>query len=87
MSIKRSKVKRRLDYDKLDYKNVIDEISEAQEILQEGYERLRSVLRTLPGSSSYEAYILGHLDNWINGGNPYDETIPVIIEDLEKELY
>lgn len=63
----------------------IEEIIEAQETLQAGLEQLRQALSGTPNELHYRSYILAHLDNWINGGNPYDSTIPVIIEELEEE--
>jgi len=64
--------------------DIASEIRAAREVLQEGFTALKSALKSLPEYNSYRGYIISHLDNWINGGNPYDNTIPVILEDIEK---
>jgi hypothetical protein len=65
-------------------REIIEELEDAQAQLEAGYYALKDALSKLRGRSRYESYILAHLKNWIQGGNPYDETIPKIIEAIRN---
>ena len=60
-------------------------LEEAKEKINEAVSLIREALENTDFETSAEAYIIGHLDNWANGNNPYDEHIPKIIEELENE--
>jgi len=64
----------------------IEAIKNAQAKLQEGLEELRQALAGTRNKHYWDSYILGHLDNWINGGNPHDDTIPNILEKIADEF-
>lgn len=65
--------------DKYERKELLEN---AQDKINEGIELIRQALKDTTHERHAEAYIIGHLDNWANGGNPYDETIPTLVEKI-----
>lgn len=62
----------------------IEQLEEAREKIEEAIQLIRDALRGTQQADSAEAYIIGHLQNWAEGDNPYDETIPKLIEELRE---
>jgi len=62
----------------------IFELEEAQEKINEAIDIIRQAVRGTEHEASADVYIIAHLNNWANGGNPYDETIPKLIENIRK---
>ena len=63
----------------------IELLNNAKDKINEACDLIREAVEDTDFESSSEAYIIGHLSNWANGNNPYDEHIPKIIEYLENE--
>jgi len=63
----------------------IDSLLEAQDLINEAIELIKDSLHGTEHLTHAEAYIIAHLDNWANGGNPYDYNILKYIEELERE--
>jgi hypothetical protein len=58
----------------------IDNLNEASEKIAEAIDLISEAVQDTPMERSANAYIIAHLSNWMDGHNPYDETIPVLIE-------
>jgi len=71
---------RTLELSEDDFLNLSDDMTEDER--EEMMEALDNI--NLPSARSLEAYMLGHLQNWIQGGNPYDETLDQVIDKLEN---
>ena len=63
----------------------IQMLEEAQEKINEAVHLIRGSMDGTNNEAYSERYIIGHLSNWANGGNPHDETIPVLIEKIQNE--
>lgn len=71
--------------DKLTKNERIELLREAQEKLFEVIELIEEAVDGTSCENSAQAYIIGHLSNWAEGNNPYDEHIPRLIEEMEDE--
>jgi hypothetical protein len=63
----------------------IELLENAQMKINEAIELIEEAVSGTDNQMSVDAYLVAHLDNWANGGNPYDQTIPVLIEEMEQE--
>lgn len=70
--------------EKLSVEERVELLEDAQTKINEAIELIREAVYETSFENSSESYLIGHLDNWVNGNNPYDEHIPKIIEELEK---
>lgn len=69
----------------MDKKERISRLREAQIIINRAIVEIRRAVAGTNVEASAEAYIIPHLDNWSFGSNPYDQTIPVLMKEIEAE--
>jgi hypothetical protein len=76
-------------------KNCKGMFEDAQRTLSDGLQQLIEAVEALEdakistdeiSAASLDSYIVGHLSNWIEGGNPYDDTLPTIINSLDNYI-
>jgi len=68
----------------MDKHDRIEKLQEAQEKIEEAVSLIEDALRETDMADQADAYIIGHLNSWAHGDNPYDRTaIPRLIEDME----
>lgn len=64
----------------------IRHLDRAQENIYEAVEHIRQAVNGCGRlEDSVETYIVGHLLAWAEGHNPYDESIPRIMESIEGQ--
>ena len=63
----------------------IELLREAQEQLNQSIELIRVALRGTNQETHANAYILGHLKNWVDASGNYNMGIEQYIEELEYE--
>lgn len=61
----------------------IDKLEEAQEKIIEAIALIEEAVDETSFKISASYYIVPHLANWVYGNNPYDESIPKIIQGIE----
>ncbi len=65
----------------------IEKLQEAQEKLSEAIELIEDAVEGTDQELVVDRYIIGHLRNWRDGNNPFDDTaISRIIEKFEEDL-
>lgn len=70
----------------LDNKNDnLRQLERAQELINEAINLIREVVEDTSQERYVEAYMIAHLENWANEGNPHDSTIPILMEWFENE--
>lgn len=58
-------------------------LERAAERIEDAIEDIRKAVNGMGRiEDSVETYMIAHLDNWVNGVNRYDETIPRLIEEI-----
>ena len=58
-------------------------LERAAEQIEDAIENIREAVNGMGRmEDSVETYMIAHLDNWANGINPHDETIPRLIEKI-----
>jgi len=62
----------------------VELLTNAQDLINEAIGLIEEAVSGTENDMSAQAYIIAHLNNWANGGNPCDETIPVLIEEIEE---
>jgi hypothetical protein len=55
-------------------------LENALDKLNEGLDLVKQVVRDMPDRRSYEAYLIGHLENSIDGVNPHDQNVAKLLE-------
>lgn len=68
-----------------DLQERISQLHEAQELIREAAELIFEATEGTEHHSQAEAYTIAHLNNWAEGHNPYDFTIPKIIESMHED--
>jgi len=63
----------------------IDMLEEAQDLINQAIDQIQQAVKGTSVDRIVQAYTISHLDNWANGGNPHDMTIPVIIDSLSED--
>ena len=64
----------------------LEMLENAENLIFEDIELIRDAVEETESAAACERYILGHLDNWANGNNPYDDTaIPRLKEMIEND--
>ncbi len=63
----------------------IDNLHQAIELIHEAVGLIRWSVDGTEEEGMANAYIIPHLENWAEGNNPYDHSLPRIIENLENE--
>lgn len=63
----------------------INALEDAQYLINKAIRQISAAVQGTSIDRNVQAYTIAHLDNWTNGGNPYDMTIPKIIETLSEE--
>lgn len=69
----------------MEKKDRLEALQQAEENLHEAIDLIDQAVSGTHLESSADVYILGHLRNWANGENQYDNTaIPKLIEGIEN---
>jgi hypothetical protein len=69
----------------MDYTEMVLQLEEAQEHILNAIELIENVLADNEEIRHYEAYLIDPLRHFADGsGNPYDESIPKLIDTLKK---
>jgi hypothetical protein len=63
----------------------IELLEEAQDLINEAIDQIDQAVKGTSMQGSVNAYTIAHLSNWANGDNPYDMTIPKIIDELSED--
>jgi len=63
----------------------LEKLQEAQDHINEAIKLIQEVVKNTCQETRVEYYIIGHLDNWTNNENSYDDTIPVLMEWFENK--
>ena len=64
----------------------INLLDDARMEISSAIRKIRKAIKGTSMENRAESYIIGHLSNWANNDSPsMDETIPVIINQLENE--
>jgi len=66
----------------------LEMLEEAQAKLNEGLDLIKDAMSDTEDIGlrrQLDAYMIPHLENWINGGNPYDFTLDKLIEKVESQ--
>lgn len=63
----------------------IEKLEMAQDLINQAIDLICDAVEDTSKERSADAYIIAHLDNWANGGNPYDDTIPVLVDFIEDD--
>jgi len=67
-------------------KERIADLESAQEKINEAVTLITKALDDTGAGRRAERYIIGHLDNWANGGASLDETLPDFIKIINEEF-
>lgn len=60
----------------------IEKLEMAQDLINQAIDFINEAVADTSQELSADSYIIAHLDNWANGGNPYG-SIPVLINFIE----
>ena len=63
----------------------IEKLEMAQDLINQAIDFISDAVADTSKERSADVYIIAHLDNWANGGNPYDDSIPVLIDIIAGE--
>ena len=70
---------------KMDKFDRVQLLEQAGDKIQEAVALIEEAVKDTSEESSADAYIIAHLNNWANGDNPYDQSIPKLIKAIEDE--
>ena len=69
-------------------KKRLEALEKAQQHIEEAVSCIRDAVFGTSLEAACEAYIIGHLNEWADGTNPYDATnIPNLMESLIHEAF